>query len=226
MVKPGMYGWKDKENAESDLAKPDKGLLFRKMLRGVVKQVELNVLHNYNLRPMIKFVKKRYSDSNRLLRGCEIGCAWGHNSYNIMMNLPMEKLYMVDPYKTYKHHKVGHDQEFHDNMFNEMKRYMAPFGDKVIFIRKMSEKGAADIPDDSLDFVYIDGNHWYDYVKKDIELFYPKIKSGGVIGGHDFTACRGLDIGNAEVCRAVIDFIDKEGLELDGHPSDWWIIKP
>ena len=175
---------------------------------------------------MIKFVKKRYSDSNQLLGGCEIGCGWGHNSYNIMMNLPMEKLYMVDPYKTYKDHDVGHGQEFHDNMFNETKRYMVPFGNKVVFIRKMSEDGAADIPDDSLDFIYIDGNHWYDYVKKDIELFYPKIKSGGVIGGHDFTAVRGNDIGNAEVCRAVIDFIDKEGLELNGHPSDWWIIKP
>lgn len=40
--------------------------------------------------------------------------------------------------------------------------------------------------DGSLDFVYIDGEHTYKGVKKDIELFLPKIKPNGFIGGHDF----------------------------------------
>ena len=48
----------------------------------------------------------------------------------------------------------------------------------------MSEDAVDDIPE-KLDFVYIDGNHAYEYVKKDIGLYYPKLKKGGVIGGHD-----------------------------------------
>ena len=40
--------------------------------------------------------------------------------------------------------------------------------------------------DNSIDFVFIDANHSYDYVKKDIEAWFPKVKNGGVISGHDY----------------------------------------
>ena len=40
--------------------------------------------------------------------------------------------------------------------------------------------------DNSIDFVFIDANHDYDYVKKDIEAWFPKVKTGGVIAGHDY----------------------------------------
>jgi hypothetical protein len=44
-------------------------------------------------------------------------------------------------------------------------------------------------PDKSLDFVFIDGNHGYSYVKQDILAWLPKIKPGGIICGHDCDAC-------------------------------------
>jgi hypothetical protein len=40
--------------------------------------------------------------------------------------------------------------------------------------------------DRSLDFVYIDADHSYEIVKKDIKSWYPKVKIGGVIAGHDY----------------------------------------
>lgn len=43
------------------------------------------------------------------------------------------------------------------------------------------------IPDHSIDFIYIDGNHQYSSVKEDIISWLPKIKKGGVISGHDYT---------------------------------------
>jgi hypothetical protein len=42
------------------------------------------------------------------------------------------------------------------------------------------------IKNESLDFVYIDANHKYDAVKKDLELWYPKVRKGGVFAGHDY----------------------------------------
>jgi predicted O-methyltransferase YrrM len=40
--------------------------------------------------------------------------------------------------------------------------------------------------DESIDFIYIDGEHTYEGVKRDIELYQPKIKKGGYIAGHDY----------------------------------------
>jgi len=42
------------------------------------------------------------------------------------------------------------------------------------------------VEDESLDFVYIDGNHSYESCKNDIEMWLPKIKKNGYIGGHDY----------------------------------------
>jgi hypothetical protein len=58
------------------------------------------------------------------------------------------------------------------------------FGERVIFVRKFSEEAVNFVPDE-IDFLYIDGNHRYKYVSKELELYYPKVKKGGVIIGDD-----------------------------------------
>lgn len=50
-----------------------------------------------------------------------------------------------------------------------------------------SEKASLLFDDETLDFVFIDASHVYDEVTKDISCWYPKIKKGGIIAGHDFT---------------------------------------
>ncbi|MDP3697256.1 MAG: class I SAM-dependent methyltransferase, partial [Candidatus Taylorbacteria bacterium] len=51
---------------------------------------------------------------------------------------------------------------------------------------------------EELDFVYIDGNHSYDYVKKDLELYWDKVKKGGALTGDDFNI--------KDIARAVFEF--------------------
>jgi len=41
--------------------------------------------------------------------------------------------------------------------------------------------------DESLDFVFLDGDHSYDSIKKDICAWLPKVKKNGIIAGHDFS---------------------------------------
>jgi predicted O-methyltransferase YrrM len=56
----------------------------------------------------------------------------------------------------------------------------------ISHIMKTSDDAHSSIKDDYYDFIYIDGLHTYDQVKKDITNYLPKIKKGGFIGGHDY----------------------------------------
>ncbi len=157
-------------------------------------------------RPMTKFMIKNYSKVK--LIGAEIGVEYGLNAKTILRFLPIEKLYLVDPYNE----KLG------NNIFKETKKFLAKHNNEIEFIRKTSEEASKEIPN-NLDFVYIDGSHDYEDIKRDIELYYVKIKKGGILGGHDFWADQ---IG---VCRAVLEFTDKNNLKLHGKLTDWWVIK-
>ena len=71
--------------------------------------------------------------------------------------------------------------------------------------------------------MYLDGNHEYEFVKRDIELYYPKVKQGGVLGGDNF------DPIFPSVARAVLEFTEKHNLKIYGGRSklsyEWWVIK-
>lgn len=58
--------------------------------------------------------------------------------------------------------------------------------DNIQLITKTSDDAVNDFNDGVFDFVYIDGIHQYENVKQDILNYLPKIKKGGVIGGHDY----------------------------------------
>jgi len=175
----------------------------------VYKKVERDVGHNVfptlYRRPMFEFIYTHNKEKD--LTGVEIGVSAGHNAKNILKRVPIKDLYLIDPY-------LGD----HKKEFSKAKHRLHSFEDKTVFIKKKSEDAVDDIPD-NLDFAYIDGNHEYEYVLRDIELYYPKIKNGGVIGGHDFVG------GKPSVFHTVIEFVDKHNLELHTAQSDWWVIK-
>lgn len=167
------------------------------------------------MRPTIAQVKK-INDKHNLM-GVEIGVKFGHHAKNILNDLHMEKLFLIDPYEHLVERGFLWRQEYID-CFNEAKNNLSKFEEKIEFIKKKSEYASDDVPD-NLDFVYIDGNHTYKYVKKDIELYYPKVKNGGIIGGHD--------IWSLNVFIAILGFILKKRLLSNLHLKnpDWWIIK-
>ena len=77
-----------------------------------------------------------------------------------------------------------------------------------------------------VDFVYIDGNHDREHVARDIETWWPRVRSGGVLGGHDFYV-RDDHLQRADVLNAVWDF--SERINVRPHATactSWWFIKP
>jgi len=75
-----------------------------------------------------------------------------------------------------------------DGVYEQFRSNMIELGidDVVIPIRVRSEVAATLIKDFSIDMVFIDGDHKYESVRKDLSGWMNKVKHGGVICGHDF----------------------------------------
>jgi len=58
--------------------------------------------------------------------------------------------------------------------------------DNCAFIRKTSMDAISDFKDNSLDFVYIDGDHAFQHIANDIVAWNKKVRSGGIVSGHDY----------------------------------------
>lgn len=126
--------------------------------------------------------------------GAEIGVFEGDTSAYLLENMPnLKQLICVDPFVHYPEHTKTlnpnkakfHDADF-DKVLNTFLKKTIEYSDRVKLIRKFSHQAAREIEDQSLDFVFIDGNHAYAYVREDIQVWGPKIKKGGVLAGHDW----------------------------------------
>jgi len=157
------------------------------------------------MRPTIAKVKELYK--KKKVTGVEIGVASGINAYNILRVLNIEKLYLIDPYNC-----------ANEKSFIIAKRLLQPYKKRIIFVKERSHIIANQIPND-LDFVYIDGDHSYKGIQNDFYSYYPKIKTGGVIGGHDFC------FHSMDVIRFVLDLRKQFGYGIDVKENDWWIVK-
>ena len=165
-------------------------------------------------RPMIEFAQEYFS--GKPVVGVEIGVFKGENAKSILQILNVEKLFLIDPYMSY-----GNGQQRMDlsNALSIARERLSPFRDKIEWVKKPSFEALRDFEDGFFDFVYVDGNHVYDFVKKDLEGYWPKLKHKGIFGGHDM-------IGDlVSVCMAVTDFSRKINQIPSGKRSDYWFIK-
>jgi len=119
-------------------------------------------------------------------KGVEIGTFKGDYSREILKKWGGE-LYMVDVWSELGDEYVdGSNHRYHNKVYQDCINSISEFGNRAIMIRTSSETAHKLFQDESLDFVYIDANHAYDFVKKDIEYWYPKVKKGGFVMGHDY----------------------------------------
>ncbi len=121
----------------------------------------------------------------------EIGTWEGGFTEHILAKENVSKIYCVDPYKHFINNEYPDgmnsltQEEFDKKYETCYLNLTSKFNSKVEFIRKTSIEASYQFADESLDFVYIDGNHDYKYVLEDLKTWYPKVKKGGYICGDD-----------------------------------------
>ena len=96
----------------------------------------------------------------------------------------------VDTWMGSEEHQKGEGFEDPDvvnnRLFEVFTNNMKPAEGLYKAVRLASVDAAAIYEDESLDFVFIDASHDYENVKADVTAWYPKVKVGGIISGHDF----------------------------------------
>jgi len=140
----------------------------------------------------------------------EVGVNEGYNAEAMLLHNKDIHLTLVDFYDVYDKRQDPVEAE---EMYKQMCKRVQPFKDRVNIIRKESHHAAKLFDNESLDYVYIDANHSKDAVRLDIVSWFPKVKLGGMISGHDQNQV-------VEHIRDLLSSIVTERLGLD-----WWMIK-
>ena len=113
-------------------------------------------------------------------RGAEVGVASGKNARLMFQTIPDLHMTLVDPWQAYQRYK----QDLCDWRYEKAMRILDPYNKTIL--RMPSIEAAPQVEDGSLDFVYIDGDHRFDAVMLDIILWAPKVRTGGIVAGHDY----------------------------------------
>ena len=150
--------------------------------------------------------------------GAEIGVYHGGNAIEIFNTLDLDKLHLVDHYQAYEAPEahVFVTQEKQDESKALAFKNLEHLKDKIEWHIKPSVEAAEDIPDESLDFVYIDATHSYEALTEDLNAWYQKVRTGGLVSGHDWEY--------ATIRQAVLDFTEPHGHQVKDD-GDWWFIK-
>jgi len=145
------------------------------------------------------------TSKNLTNKGVEVGSFKGEFARTILEKW-QGTLYMVDAWYELEDYNDMSNIGLNQDAYLEAMRSINEFRDRAYMLRCLSKQAVDLFPDESLDFVYIDANHEYSYVVEDIKLWYPKVKKGGIVAGHDY-----LDI----------DWYDDEYSEKDKNKYMW-----
>ena len=162
--------------------------------------------------------------------GVEVGVNRGYYSRILCEANPKLKLYGVDPWDL-----LGPGRnDLRIKRYAEAQDYLS--GVNAELIKKFSVDAAKDFENESLDFVYIDGNHEFDDVMRDIIEWTPKIKKGGIVSGHDYDSMPGCYVRDAVDVYARIHKYDvrvlpkpdgewKTRAGLIAQGKTWWFLR-
>lgn len=169
----------------------------------------------------------KYFNQLRFEVGAEVGVADGRYAEILCENIPGLRLWAVDPWMPYDGN--WRSKEYQDGAYKKALERLDKYN--VVIMPQISMEACRTIEDDSLDFVFIDGDHHFDFIMEDIINWTRKVRKGGIVSGHDY-----YPFSSGGVITAVDAYVKAHGIDLqitprneDGHKDDrvpcWWFVK-
>jgi hypothetical protein len=120
--------------------------------------------------------------------GAEIGVLHGEYSNHLLENWKGKKLYMIDCWRFFTveadPNNIGNKYPIEDMLVTL--RTIYKHGNRAVLIRELSIEAAEMFKNEFFDFVYIDASHDEKNVWDDLNIWYPKVKKGEYLMGHDY----------------------------------------
>lgn len=173
-----------------------------------------------------------FLNANNLLGdGVEVGVCFGGHAELLRRIWQGRMLYLVDPWEQQDSSVYREPSENQggvlEKRYREVCEKASKWPGRTGILRAYSVNASLMFADQSLDFGYLDGNHSYAAVTADLESWWPKVKTGGILGGHDYV--NKTDEGwHCEVKRAVNDWVAGRNLKIVDASScySFFIQKP
>jgi hypothetical protein len=163
----------------------------------------------------------KWLDGREGLTFVEIGVWKGANASNCLgrWGHHIKEWHLIDPYnyEDYLEDVFTNDRSADKQ---EAQSALAPHADKCVWVEDYSYNVVDNYQDNSIDFLYVDGNHSYEAVLQDITLYYPKVKSGGLIIFDDYSE-PGVEKAALEFCSSI----GKQITETSSAPGQAFIVK-
>jgi hypothetical protein len=112
-------------------------------------------------------------------------------------------------------------QELQDSIYAECLKSLA--NHNVTIIRKTSMEAVNDVPLESLDFVYIDANHHFDFAMEDILYWSKRVRSGGIVACHDYNHGSNSEVVFAVNAYTAAHHIDPWYVTKQASPTAYWV---
>ena len=151
------------------------------------------------------------------LKVCEVGVFKGKFSEFIFNSINPSELHLIDLFEGIGHSgdKDGENIEYanlNESYSNLIEKYS---NNKVKIYKGYSKNILNTFQDNYFDFIYIDADHSYESVRKDLDISLKKTKVGGIISGHDY-----IKENFSGVYRAVNEFCIENNLKIDFITND------
>lgn len=165
--------------------------------------------------------------------GVEVGVFRGENADTILSSWVGGRLFLVDPWinQSKEEYVDGTQQNDFNEVYESAKARLSKHGQRAWFCKQTSKEYGSSLPSPSerFDFVYIDAKHDYKSVKDDIETWWPTVKKGGILAGHDYQHKSVPGVFDCGVTEAVDEFVRANNLKLhitvDDDVKSWLVVK-
>jgi FkbM family methyltransferase len=222
------------------------GFLFatREEIKEDKRNAEMTALLNTrtcpNKRDLASLVNELFPSG----KGVEIGVLNGEYSKIILERWENGQLFMVDVWRHLDGYidMNGQDDKYHHDCLINACKNTKQWENRAHIIRMDSVASANMFPDEYFDFVYIDADHSYEGVVRDMKAWWPKVKKGGLFCGDDYipqdgdiwmtvTGKEPVYAGKFGVRKAVNEFMEKNSLKVyettgESYWKQWYTFKP